>query len=106
MGEGRGGPLGGVGCRSRGTVGSRAYGGGRLRRWWGWWGRWRWWGDRELVTVVPRVGLLMVDVDLEAEAELATVRVGAANSTPRLVTTLATACGIARASECVQPLQQ
>ena len=52
------------------------------------------------------VRLLVVDVDLKAEAELAAVGVGAAHGTPRLVAALATACGVARAPECVQPLQQ
>lgn len=47
----------------------------------------------------------MIDVNLKAKAELSTVRVGPADSTPRLVTTLPTAGGITGASEGVQPLQ-
>lgn len=48
----------------------------------------------------------MVDVDLQAEAELSTVGVGAADCAPRLVAALAAPRGISGSSEGVQPLQQ
>ena len=43
--------------------------------------------------------LLVVDVDLQAEAELAAVGVGATDRAPGLVTALPAARGIAGASE-------
>lgn len=58
------------------------------------------------VTVLPRLGLLVIDVDFQAEAKLAAVRICAADGTPRLVAALAAAGGVARASKCVQPFQQ
>lgn len=54
----------------------------------------------------PRLGLLMIDVDFQAEAKLATVWIRAADGTPRLVAALAAAGGVACAPERVQPLQQ
>lgn len=58
------------------------------------------------VAVFPRLGLLVIDVDFQAEAKLAAVGVRAADGPPRLVAALATACGVACAPERVQPLQQ
>lgn len=53
-----------------------------------------------------RLGLLVIDVDLQAEAKLATVRIGATDGAPRLVAALAAASGVACAPERVEPLQQ
>lgn len=54
----------------------------------------------------PRLGLLVIDVDFQAEAKLTTVRIRAADGAPRLVAALTAASGVACAPECVQPLQQ
>lgn len=50
--------------------------------------------------------LVVVDVDLQAEAELPTVGIGPAHGSPGLVAALPTPRGIARAAERVEPLQQ
>lgn len=55
--------------------------------------------------MLPRLWLIMVDVDFKAKAEFAAVRVGPADSAPRLVATLSAASSITSASESVQPLQ-
>lgn len=53
-----------------------------------------------------RLGLLVVDVDLKTETELAAVGVGAADGTPCLVSALPATRGISCAPEGVQPFQQ
>ena len=55
--------------------------------------------------MLPRLWLIMVNVDLQAKAEFSTVGVGPADGTPCLVATLPTASSITSASESVKPLQ-
>lgn len=56
--------------------------------------------------MLPWFGLLVIDVDFQAEAKLAAVRIRAADGAPRLVAALAAAGGVACAPERVEPLQQ
>lgn len=53
-----------------------------------------------------RFGLIVVNVDFETKTKFSAVRIGPADSAPRLVTTLPTASGVTCASKGVQPLQQ